>query len=289
MTTDLVVPGVEFFTLYPDANPPVPASETVSGSLPVRAQQFCPPVVAGSGLGWYLFPPVDFALRWDGQESELAFVEDGQLGSWHPLAGAVDLFLPDGIDHFGALPEARRDALKGMLPPEGLPIANADPRAMNVLELQFGLVVRTPPGWHSLVRSVPNWPFGGYQVLDGILETSWFRGLVPVVVRLTDPGRVVRFFRDFPAAALQLVPESSCRRETKAGAVVVRGAAAFPEDVWREHAEIRSTRFRHERPGNYRLEQRRHTSEGDLADPADPADAADPAADPGAELSTDSN
>jgi hypothetical protein len=68
-------PLVEFFLLYPDAPLPEPASNSVRGSLPSRAVRLCQPILAASAFGWYVFPPVDFALRWDGHATEWSLLE----------------------------------------------------------------------------------------------------------------------------------------------------------------------------------------------------------------------
>lgn len=260
MTQPIAPPEVEFFLFYPEAPPLVPASNSVNGSLPVRATQLCPPVTTASGFGWYIFPPLDFAMRWDGQESHFSLLVDNEPTEWRSLAGGKNLFLSDGMERFGELPDDRRRDIEEMLPPGGIPIANADPRGPFRVELQFGLMARTSPGWASLVRSAPNWPYAGYQVLEGIIDTSWSRSLIPVMVQFTEPQRVVRFYRNVPAAALQVVPEVSYSSATTKAATVTRGASAVPEDIWREHVETRTARYRHERPGNYMLRQRRYAA-----------------------------
>ena len=52
-------PTVEFFSIYRDAPLPARASDDLMGAMPVRAAQFCVPLKAASGLGFYVYPPVD--------------------------------------------------------------------------------------------------------------------------------------------------------------------------------------------------------------------------------------
>jgi hypothetical protein len=69
-------PTAEFFSIYKDAPLPTPASTDLMGAMPVRAAQFCVPFKAASGLGFYVFPPADFAVRWDGQRSDVSWLDD---------------------------------------------------------------------------------------------------------------------------------------------------------------------------------------------------------------------
>ncbi len=256
MSEPLAVPEVHLFMLNPEAPPPVPASSTINGSLPVRASQLCPPVTAASGFGWYLFPPVDFALRWDGQESWFSLLEDNEASQWRSLAGGKDVFLPEELS--GGVPADRRAELQSVLPNGRVPFVNADPRGPHRVELHFGLIVQTSLGWSTLVRSVPNWPYAGYQIIEGIIETAWYRSILPVMVQFTQPDRVVRFYRTIPAAALQVVPDIAYATSTAKQATIHRGISEIPEDVWSEWLEMRGERHRHERPGNYKRRQHRH-------------------------------
>jgi hypothetical protein len=269
-------PEVEFFMLDPTAPAPVPASETANGSLPFRANQFCPPVTDASGFGWYLFPPTDFALRWDGQETEVARLEASEPIGWRSLAGGTEVPLDGGLEQLGELADLRRDEIKETFRDHAdlLITADADPRAMNQVELVIGPIVRTSPGWSTLVRSAPNLPHPGYEVMDGVIETDWYRSTLLVIVRLVEPGRVVRFYRHLPMAAMQVVPKVAYRQSTTRAARVVRGAGAIPDDVWDEFIEIAGARSRHERPGNYKLAQRRQLRVPLLSDTAMPSTAA---------------
>jgi hypothetical protein len=68
-------PTVEFFSIYTDAPLPAPASADLMGAMPVRAAQFCVPLEAASGLGFYVYPPTDVGVRWDGQRSDVSWLD----------------------------------------------------------------------------------------------------------------------------------------------------------------------------------------------------------------------
>jgi hypothetical protein len=270
-TIELPAPRVEFYHYLRDAPMPRPIMDIVPGFLPHRAHQYCPPVSQASGYGWAVFPPVDFALRWDGRETQLSFLADNEPERWQSLAGGREIWLPEDSRDYGELDEGREQELVDITGPEGILLANCDPRAPENVELMFGLIARTAPGWASLVRGTPNLPNQGYQVLEGVIETSWYQSWVPVILRLLDRDRVVRFYRDLPAATISLVPEIAYAPSTmRAAKVVAGGIAAIPDDVWADHVEIKGARFRHEAPGNYKTRQTRNRK--NQAEPTDDGD-----------------
>ena len=82
------------------------------------------------------------------------------------------------------------------------------------MEITTGLIARTPPGWGILVRGLANWaPQRDHSVLDGFVETDWYRAFLPLIIRLTTPGAEVRFFRRMPMAQLHLVPLAALQPE----------------------------------------------------------------------------
>jgi hypothetical protein len=267
-TIELAAPDIEFYHYLSDAPMPRPIMDMVPGFLPHRAHQYCPPVSQASGYGWAVFPPVDFALRWDGKETEFAFLVENEPERWQSLAGGQEIWLPEERRNYGDLSDTRQRELVDISGPQGILLANCDPRAQENVELMFGLIARTNPGWASLVRGTPNLPNPGYQVLEGVIETSWYQSWVPVILRLLDRDRVVRFYRDLPAATISLVPEIAYAPSTMRRAKVVAGGiAAIPDDVWADHVDIKGARFRHEAPGNYKTRQTRNRKS--QPDPAD--------------------
>lgn len=267
------VPTAEFFSIYDGAPLPTPASVDLMGALPIRAAQFCVPIKAASGLGFYLYPPVDFAVRWDGQRTDVTWLDArGQATEWLPLDGGVDVHLPGSGEVRAAVPANRAADLDSVMDPEGTPFINADPRAAHQMEITTGLVARTQPGWGILVRGLANWgPHRDHQVLDGFVETDWYRAFLPLIIRLTTPGAEVRFFRRLPMAQLHLVPLAALQpelAETGNG-----GIAEWPEDVWREFVAARSPRHLHETRGTYASASRRAEKTGRCPYPDAPASA----------------
>jgi hypothetical protein len=260
-------PAVEFLSLYPDIPMPEPATPDVAGSLPVRALRYCTPVVTATGYGWIIKSPADFALRWDGQQSAFSLVDDANRPqAWTLLDGGVDVFLPGSERIWDDVPPAwRADLRSGDGAPQvfheaGIPFVNADPRNPQLLETITGLIARTPPGWSILTRALPNWPYAGFQVLEGIMETEWFRSCLPVMIRLTEPGRVVVFRRGAPMALAQPVLREAYDPMFVRNYTVKAGLQAFTEQDWAEFVGHRRRRLNAEhRVGTYRDEVNRHS------------------------------
>jgi hypothetical protein len=255
--TDYPPLKVELFSFYGDAPRPEKASPHLRGSMPVRAVQVCPPITAASGFGWYLFPPVDFAVRWDGQASEWALLEDNEPVAWRSLAGGVEHSVPISAEALATAPERFAadtdifDAFGG-----ALPFIDADPRAGHLLEIITGVIARTSPGWCLLARGVANWPHSGdFQVLEGVLDTEWFRSWVPTMVRLTTPHRIVRFYRSQPITMLQPIPRAVLEAAGRATAEVAWGLDEFPDDIWGEFVDQRRRRQVEGISGRYRRDQ----------------------------------
>ena len=79
----------------------MPADASALGTLPVAAYQYCEAIRAASSFGWYVFPPTDIRLRWDGSE-----VRCWQDGEWQSLVSMTlagetlqrwQQFAPDGL------------------------------------------------------------------------------------------------------------------------------------------------------------------------------------------------
>ena len=258
-TVSLPVPGVEFFLFNPNTPPPEPASPTVRGILPARGVQMCPPVTEGSGFGWYVYPPLDFALRWDGQTMEFARLADNEPAGWQSLAGGYDLWLEEDQEALAGAPDRFKADFDIFDHRQGrISFIDTDPRLGNTCEVLPGLIARTPEGWSLLMRDVPNWPKArDHQILEGVIDTAWYGGPIPIMVRMLETGRVVRFYRTIPMAVAQLVPRIAIEASQKSPAEPVSGIQNFPDDVWQRFVEHRRRRVRGQGRGTYRAQQRR--------------------------------
>jgi hypothetical protein len=250
-------PLVEFFSLYEDIHAPEPGSRDIRGSMPARAAQRCPPVTEAAAFGWYVYPPVDLALRWNGGDTEWSPLEDNEPVKWRSLAGGVNDTLQLGRDVVAQLRESGRDGADLFDTYGGtVPFIDADPRGPDRIEMVTGLLVRTRPGWVLHVRQAANWPtIDGLQVYEGILETEWYRSFVPTIMRLTTQGKVVRLYKRIPLLSVTALPKAVV--EANSGTVpVYAGVKQIPDDVWAELVKILRDRQNPEIRATYLSRQR---------------------------------
>ena len=78
-------PTVTFYGAVPGCRAPMRADPSVLGTLPSRGFQYCEALRAASSFGWYVFPPIDFTLQWDG--SQIIWTYRGAK-AWYPLTSA---------------------------------------------------------------------------------------------------------------------------------------------------------------------------------------------------------
>ncbi len=186
---------ITFHRFLPEARLPMRADRSAAGSLPTRAFRYCEPATSAAAFGYYIFPPTNFTLVWDGHNVTWSFQGAGQ---WLPLTAVqfpgfraqFDAAAPPEIQEFSP-------PFMGALQEPGL------------IQLWTGYVVRTAPGWSSLVRAPANIPrHGGYELFEGIVETDrWFGPLI-INLRLTKTDFPIEFRADFPLIQIQPLPRS---------------------------------------------------------------------------------
>lgn len=257
--------SVEFFVFDAEARPPEPASPTVQGSLPSRSVQHCAPITDASGFGWYLFPPVDFALRFDGQALEFARLAGNEPGTWQSLAGGHPLALDEEQRALQRAPDRFKADFDVFDSPQGqFWFIDADPRAGNTCEITLAVTARTTPGWSLLIRQPGNWPHPPrHQVLEGVVDTEWYGAKLPVIVRVPEPAHVVRFYRRLPIAVVQPVPRVAVEASRQSAGQVIRGIENFPDEAWARYIASRRRRLDGTGRGSYRAEQRRRQARPD--------------------------
>ena len=188
--------GSNSTNLIPNARPPQRADRSAAGSLPTRAFRYCEPVVTASSFGYYVFPPIDFTVIWDGDA--IVWTYDG-AGEWLPLNHAQ---FPHFASHFD---EHVPEEIRGFSPP--FLSALQEP---GLLQIWTGLVARTPPGWSLLVRGCANLPRAAhYEPFEGVIETDrWFGPLISNV-RLTKTDTPIEFRTEFPVFQVQALPREA--------------------------------------------------------------------------------
>ena len=186
-------PKARFFRYTSLPMSPRPALRDAGGSLPMRAIRYCDAVTAACAFGWWIYPPMDAWLMWDG--STIFYSLDGE--SFEPL---------DDSCEFPGMAENLQTQV-----PEGIqPIASALFTALpepGMVQVSLGVIASTAPGWSLLLRRPANLPlFGGYDTLEGVVETDMWRGPLFVNLRLTRTHSPIRLHAMAPLVQAQPLP-----------------------------------------------------------------------------------
>jgi hypothetical protein len=205
-----------------NARAPQRADRSAAGTLPMRAVRYCEAVTTAAGFGWYVFPPMDLSLLWDGAD---VFWRFGETMGWMPLEAAQ---FPDFAARFDSAAPA---ALRGCSPPflSALPEPGA-------VQLWTGLIARTAPGWSLLVRPPANLPLpGGFALYEGMIESDRWFGPLFTNMRLTRTDVPVRLRADFPLLQIQPVPRDVYDERVQSRMAVSPDLEAFTADDWEDY------------------------------------------------------
>jgi len=213
-------PIVRFTRAIPQARPPQRADRSAAGTLPARASRYCDAVTAAAGFGWWVFPPMDVSLLWDGEQVWWTW---DAIDRWLPLDSAQFPGLRARFD--AAAPEA----LAGTAPP----FLTALPEPGTV-QIWTGLFARTAPGWSLLIRPPANlFLAAGYGAYEGIVETDRWFGPLFTNLRLTRTGSAVRLHADRPLLQAQPLPRAAYDEATLAAMALTD---AFAPGDWADYA-----------------------------------------------------
>jgi hypothetical protein len=237
---------VSFYRLIEQASLPQRADRFAVGTLPTRASRYCDAVTSAAGFGWWVFPPMDFSLLWDGHE--IFWHYDG-LDDWLPLTAVQ---FPGQAARFDA---AAPERMQGCSPP----FLTALPEP-GLVQIWSGLIARTAPDWSLLVRPLANLPpRSDIALFEGIVETDRWFGPLFTNVRLTRTHAPIKFRADYPLAQVQPLPREAYADETLNGATFVPGPDAFTSGDWNDYHEhvVRPNDDPDPMPGTYAIAARK--------------------------------
>jgi hypothetical protein len=218
-----MIQSVIFKKIVPGGNPPQRATRDALGTLPANAIRYCEPVTSASGFGWYVFPPIEFKILFDGVGSIWTY--DG-AGEWYPLQRAAQY--PGFAEQFD---QAAPDDVKGFSPP--FLLMAEDP---GLLQIWTGLIARTPPEWSLLLRAPANLPHDpGYHHLEGIIETDRWGGPLFFNVRLIHTAVPIHFETHRPLLQVQPVHRRHYADGFLNALSVEPGLDLMSEDDWRDY------------------------------------------------------
>jgi hypothetical protein len=157
--------------------------------------RYCEALTSATAFGWWLFPPIDLELLWDGSD---VFWRCDAAPDWMPLLPSAQL--PNYAAEFDSLAP---QSLKGCSPP----FLTALPEP-GTLQIWTGLIAQTAPDWHLLVRSPANMPqIGGICLFEGIVETDRWFGPLFTNMRFTRSHMPIRLSADYPPGPAELTDE----------------------------------------------------------------------------------
>lgn len=196
-------PGARFLSLVPIAMTPRAAQRDAGGTLPIRAVRYCEAVTSACAFGWWLYPPMDAWLLWDG--NTIFYSLDGE--DYEPL---------DDSCEFPGMAEALAEHVPEGIPPIASALFTALPEP-GIVQVSLGLIASTAPGWSLLLRRPANLPlFGGYDALEGIVETDIWRAPLFINLRLTRTHTPIRLHAMAPLVQAQPLPQWLYQPETMA-------------------------------------------------------------------------
>lgn len=244
---------VRFHRLIEGAHPPQRADRSACGTLPTRAFRYCEAATSASAFGWWVFPPMDLTLLWDGADIFWTFAG---ADDWLPLQPSAQC--PDFSERFNQIAPAE---LKDCSPP--MLTALPEPGA---LQIWTGLIARTRPDWHLLVRAPANLPSpGGYSLYEGIIESDAWFGPLFTNLRFTRSHTPIRLRADFPLAQVQPLHRSVYENTTLSSMTMTNDLSELAAEDWADYrTTIVEPNRRPDRPhGGYAVgaRKRRQASE----------------------------
>src|SRR5258706_1453269 len=215
-TTDQPAPAVTFYTAIPGCRMPMRADPSVLGTLPARGFQYCEALRAASSFGWYVFPPLDFTLQWDG--SQVIWTYRGAKG-WYALTSAQ---FPGYQAKFDRVAPRR---LRCFSPP--FLTAVTEP---GIVQVWTGLMIESAENWSVLVRPPANLPRNlSYDLYEGIVETDRWFGPLFTNIRLIKTDTPIHFSTETPLLQVQPLNRSTYAEDVSNHFGLVRPLADFAE------------------------------------------------------------
>jgi hypothetical protein len=212
-------PTVTFYRAVPGCRAPMRADASVLGTLPSRGFQYCEALRAASSFGWYVFPPIDFTLQWDG--SQILWTYRGAK-AWYPLTSAQFPGYQAVFDRHAP------KHLRGFAPP----FLTAVPEP-GIVQVWTGLMVGSAEDWSVLVRPPANLPRNlAYDLYEGIVETDRWFGPLFTNLRLVKTDVPIEFSTETPLVQVQPLHRSTYGEEVYNRFAVVPGLSAFPAEAW---------------------------------------------------------
>lgn len=213
-------PRVHFYRLIQQARPPQRADRSGAGTLPTRAYRYCEAAASAAGFGWWVFPPLEISLLWDGSDIYWQYAEAAE---WLPLMPSAQF--PGFMAEFNSIAPPH---LQDCSPP----FLTALPEP-GMLQLWTGLMVRTARDWHLLVRAPANLPLtGAFSLYEGIVAADTWFGPLFTVLRINRTDMPVKLRAEFPLIQVQPIPKSAYADTALNDMTFTEAMNAFRAEDW---------------------------------------------------------
>ena len=217
-------PVVRFYGAVPGCRAPMRADSSVLGTLPSRGFQYCEALRCASSFGWYVFPPIDFTLQWDGAQTIWTY---RGAKAWYPLVSAQFPGFQKSFDR------AAPKELRGFAPP----FLTAVPEP-GIVQVWTGLFIGSAEDWSVLVRAPANLPRSlAFDLYEGIVETDRWFGPLFTNVRLIKTDVPIHFSTETPLLQVQPLHRTTYAEEISNAFSFVPDMAAFPADAWSRYEQ----------------------------------------------------
>ena len=222
--TNQPAPAVTFYTAIPGCRTPIRADPSVLGTLPARGFQYCEALRAASSFGWYVFPPIDFTLQWDG--SQVVWTYSGAK-AWYPLRSAQ---FPGYQAVFDRVAPRR---LRGFSPP----FLTAVPEP-GIIQIWTGLMIESAENWSVLIRPPANLPRNlSFDLYEGIIETDRWFGPLFTNIRLIKTDVPIHFSTEIPLVQVQPLHRDAYAEEVSNTFGLVANPAGFSDQAWSRYEQ----------------------------------------------------
>jgi len=216
--------AVTFYGAVPGCRTPMRADPSALGTMPARGFQYCEALRAASSYGWYVFPPIDFTLQWDG--SEVIWTYPGAKG-WYPLGSAQ---FPGYSALFDRIVPKR---LRGFSPP----FLTAVP-GPGIVQIWTGFFIESAENWSILVRPPANLPRSlAFDLYEGIVETDRWFGPLFTNIRLVKTDVPIHFSTETPLLQVQPLERHTYADEVCNDFRLVADPAQFPAEAWARYEQ----------------------------------------------------
>jgi hypothetical protein len=186
--------NLNVWRLHPKSVKFIKAEKTLNGTANAGGVKFCRPFTSANRLGWWMFPAVDVDICWKGgQEFEHKLLENWS-DTDHVLVKS--LTRPnDNIDISKFCPEhSGRTKFTWGGVEDG------------VVQFWTGCILETDPGWALQIRSPINFPYQGYRIMEGILETDWMQYDIWMNLVFERKNEWIQFRKDSWPPIAQIIP-----------------------------------------------------------------------------------